>query len=179
MLSCARAQVVTKRQYLTTWEWEQAGDSVRATLSVSHLQSQACAWTLHTQNGQPVDREEIFAELDKKCIGLELQTQIKVVLIIFCGHKRVMRAKLVAGHKTKRSGWKTGSADTSDLSLGFTVGATPLTLHGVLWSTVTGKMKISISATLRPCLVQLLLAEKQAVAQYFTWATHFYVSQPF
>ncbi len=27
-----------------------------------------------TQNGQLADREEIFAEFDKKCIGLELQT---------------------------------------------------------------------------------------------------------
>ncbi len=31
-------------------------------------------FSAHTQNGQPADREEIFAEFDKKCIGLDLQT---------------------------------------------------------------------------------------------------------
>ncbi len=44
-LSCVRARVVTKRRYLTTWEWEQGGGSVRATLFVSHLQNQGCVWT--------------------------------------------------------------------------------------------------------------------------------------
>ncbi len=48
-------------------------------LHVSHLQSQGCTWTpdlfsARTQNGQLADREKIFAEFDKKCIRLELQT---------------------------------------------------------------------------------------------------------
>ncbi len=29
-------------------------------------------FSVHTQNGKLVDREEIFSEFDKKCIGLEL-----------------------------------------------------------------------------------------------------------
>ncbi len=70
LLSCAGARVVTKRWYLMTWDWEQP-------LFVSYLQSEGCVWTLdffsaHTQNGHLADREETFAELDKKCIGLEL-----------------------------------------------------------------------------------------------------------
>ncbi len=48
-------------------------------LFVSNLQSQGSVRTLdlfsaHTQNGQLVDHEEMFAEFDKKCIGLELLT---------------------------------------------------------------------------------------------------------
>ncbi len=42
------------------------------------LQSKGCVWTpdffsAHTENAQLADRKEIFAEFDKKCIGLELQ----------------------------------------------------------------------------------------------------------
>ncbi len=54
------------------------GGSIRATLFVSHLQSQGCVWapdffffSTHTQNGKLADREEIFFEFDRKCIGLE------------------------------------------------------------------------------------------------------------
>jgi len=46
----------------------------------AHLQSLCCVWTLdffsaHTQNRQLVDREQIFTEFDKKCIGLESLTR--------------------------------------------------------------------------------------------------------
>ncbi len=52
---------------------------VRATLFVSHLQSRGLCMNTRfffqrTQNGKLADPEEIFAEFDKKCIGLELQT---------------------------------------------------------------------------------------------------------
>ncbi len=31
-------------------------------------------FSAHTQNGKLADREEIFAEFNKKCIGVKLQT---------------------------------------------------------------------------------------------------------
>ncbi len=43
------------------------------------------AQSVHTLNGQLVDREKIFAEFDKKCTGLELQstTELKRKYLVF------------------------------------------------------------------------------------------------
>ncbi len=67
LLSCARARVV----------WLSPSHSVCFPFTEPGL----CMNT--GQNGQLADREEIFAEFDKKCIGLELQTRPLIFIFKF------------------------------------------------------------------------------------------------
>ncbi len=57
------------------------------TLFVSHLRSEGGVrildfFSAHTQNGKPMEREEIFSEFDKKYIGLELQTTPLIAFVL-------------------------------------------------------------------------------------------------